>query len=269
MRLFERALDADPENLTARLNLATQLVTHPAPGIERSAYERQLSEALTHLNHVEDATDGYDGSAVDPCDLMIRFRALYIRAIANLAIESPSSLVASTRDLDRIRSATEKEVASTDTGALLKRMKLPVAMVRYSVELKSGEAAQQPPTPRVDDWITADSEYAMACAWAAYADTGDTAERGERETVALGHLRRAIKRRSGFKEIARGDWSLKPLAANEEFIALFKEEPEKDPKPQQLAVSLKLDKATRSLLWWSPTSQNGKKPGKKSRQSSK
>ena len=207
-RLYREALDLDPRNLAARLNLACLLV-QPDEDETLSGAARRGREFDAHIDAVL--------AAVGPCD-PLWFRATYLRAVHQLHSGSfPAA---------KVTAAELREALVTSSSDRLKElvasMRDPVAVLEASIAVELGE---RPDDPEVGPWILPTTHYNLACLYARklrLADGSD--ERARVRLAALDHLREAIERLGqSYAEDARRDPGLEELRCDAEFKSILED----------------------------------------------
>jgi hypothetical protein len=217
--LYEQALDRDPGNLGARLNLAGLLLQRP--GYELSTPSKQTSEDLRQGSK-ESWRERVDGAWRHLCVVAgstdrerdaIWYRALYLQAIVciyraepKLSNNGPEGQVQAKRAttiLECLRGAIDGHAHDERTAALVDALADPVKVLSQTAGLLQGERPDLSAFP-ADRWLSADGEYNLACLYSRYAATvaRDSSEFKERQAEAVRHLRRSIDRRQDDRQQA-------------------------------------------------------------------
>jgi hypothetical protein len=242
-QLYELALDCDPGNLGARLNLAALLMERPEYEVpprsggqavadgSREGWQEQLELALEHLGAV--------ALESDPRDEPIWYRAVYMQAVVYVYQQRG--------DLATLRlHQLWKEIHVYGTrerlNALVKTLSPTIAVLERTVGLIDEPLSAPAPPPGRGTWRTASAEYNLACCWARYARLAQTpAERHARTAEAVRLLRRAANREADAIDEARIDPAFDAIRATAGFQAVTAEAP--PPKaaaeqPQRYALTL-------------------------------
>jgi hypothetical protein len=215
-RLYREALDIDPGNLAARLNLAW-LIVLPSAGEAAPERERRGREFDAHIDAVLEAV-GTD----DP----LWFRATYLRAVHQLhsgAFDAAKATAVTLRDA-LARSEAERLAALVDS------MRDPVEVLVASIAVELGE---QPPDPDVGPWILPTTHYNLACYFARKLRvTEGSDERAVVRLAALHHFDEAIERLGpAYIDDASRDPALEELHGDPDFERLV-------PEPSQPVVTV-------------------------------
>jgi hypothetical protein len=190
-RLYEQALDRDPCNLGARLNLATMLLTRPqyaVPPVQavpddgrRETWAERLAEADEHLKVVALATN--------PADDAIWYRARYAQAARYIYLAQGADATQNARRaascLAEIVTETANHGDDPRLEALLITMAAPVAVLQRVATLIAN-GAPSPAVPNPSRWVSASAEYNAAGLWARWADATEVDSECDQRTPACG-----------------------------------------------------------------------------------
>jgi hypothetical protein len=251
-KLYERALDRDPNNIGARLNLAGLLLRRPdyevpppsAPGAvadgSRESWPERMKAAADHLGAV--------AACSSPDSEPIWYRARYMQAVVCVYRgEAPRALSL----LAQMRSEMAVHGDRPTLRALVEAFAEPIAILKDTAHLIYAQAGQLPAEPaqlpaepgqQAGGWLSATAEYNLACYWARRA--GILAlhehERANAALQAVRCLRRAMDRDDDIRAEALVDPALDPIRKEPGFEALVQTpEPKDEPdKPQQYAITL-------------------------------
>ena len=178
-RLYREALDLDPRNLAARLNLAWLIVLPTTADEQPPDRERRGREFDAHIDEVLGRVD-HD----DP----LWFRATYLRSVHQLHSTAFEEARATARALHEEMARPQPERLT----ALIDSMRDPVKVLEASIAVELGES---PADPDVGPWILPTTHYNLACYFARkYGHTTDPDAQAEVRLAALHHLDEAIER---------------------------------------------------------------------------
>ncbi len=240
-RLYEQALDRDPCNLGARLNLAALLLQRPAYEVppqsggqaveygSREGWEECLEAANAHL--------GVVATLADPERDPIWYRAGYMQAIVCIYRQQGADAGTILCQLGQEMSIHDQKAPLHD---LLDELRQAVTVLETTAKLMEGHRVDIPREP-AGGWRSATAEYNLACFWSRYASAApDEDERKRRTIEAVRRLRHAIYRKENAILEARVDPAFDPIRDDGGFEAIVKERhpPAESEKPVQYAVTL-------------------------------
>jgi hypothetical protein len=212
-RLYREALDLDPRNRAARLNLGWLLIRPPDRESD-AEQEARLAEFGRHVGYVLDRV-----RSGDPLWL----RAQYLRTIADLYLDD---LPSAARRADALLAAIEHRPAGgVDRLADLRAsMRGPVTVLRACIAVEQGTPVPEPVVAG-EDWVLPTTHYNLACFYSRKArrarETGRPEDAAAAEQAVIEHLAEAIERLGpAYTGVARNDPALRPMHGVPAFDAL-------------------------------------------------
>jgi hypothetical protein len=210
-RAFERALDHDPANLGARLNLGS-LLLQPVPGpdgypTETAAAETERIQAARNL--IERVN-----SKADDWSTPLPYRSRYLAAIADLYASEPDHANGHINVLrDKIRGHSDSDRLTPLLGKL--RPAVDALELSATVELDG-----TPDFSKLEkEWRPVATEYNIACVynrWAAR-PSATPEQQHERRAKALERLKIAIDRVPDIRSRAKLDPALRSIRKDKRF----------------------------------------------------
>lgn len=242
-QLYEQALDIDPGNLGARLNLAALLLQRPAEDValsqqakreisnrSREGWSGRVARARMHLDEiVKEASKEKEA---------IWYRAAYMRVVCDIYAKDG---VGGGEKLKQLLKEIEDNGASKRLHALVEALKQPIAVLEKTVELiETGKVEKRPDYG--EQWLTATAEYNLACFWARYAEhTNNQRQKAIHTGKAVELLRRASERGEQPLADARVDPAFDAIRATAGFKTLTEAaqtQAAEPPPPTRYAVTL-------------------------------
>jgi hypothetical protein len=243
-KLYERALDVDSRNLGARLNLAALLLRRPAAdvaslsgsskGVDDGAqtrWRKRLDEAAVHLGYV--ALRAYP--ATDP----VWYRARYLQAWCHIYLSDLSAAEAkhhgeeARRNLAQLQHEASFHGGEQGLRGLVRGLSKSAVVVDLIAELVQTKSVAR--IPDFDEhWLTATSEYNVACFWARYSALATASEKTERVAKSIAALRRTIERTNRAVREARIDPDFDAIRTEPDFVQLV---PAKQPSTAPTPVA--------------------------------
>jgi hypothetical protein len=228
-RAYERALDHDPDNLGARLNLGA-LLLHAEPGPDgypdedEAAKRDRLSAARSLLEEVNPRAA--DWSTAFP------YRARYLVAIGDLYSSLPEHAL---RHVEALRREARRNEHQEHLQPMLVQLRPAVDALALSAFVLMDA---DPDFAQFEDaWNPVATEYNVACAYNRWADrTGTGEERRDRRGKALDHLSVAVARVPGVRRSAKLDPALASIREDEEFADRWNEIV-REPRPASTLVA--------------------------------
>ncbi|MHB8243483.1 MAG: hypothetical protein ACYDHN_16030, partial [Solirubrobacteraceae bacterium] len=241
-RLYERSLDRDSGNLGARLNLASLLLRRPksqaspAPSPAEvaaadAAWKGCLLEAGRHL--------GVVASRSCPKTDPIWYRARYLQAWCHiyqsdvsLAEDAKGHGAEARRNIAELLSEADVHGEEQAVRGLVEGLRTPASVLDLIGELVQTGTVRKVPDFQ-SEWLTATSEYNVACFYSRYSALAAGSLNAERVDKAVAALKRASERtRHALKE-ARMDPDFDAIRDEPAFVQLVAVKPQPKSEPQK------------------------------------
>jgi hypothetical protein len=246
------ALDQDPGNRAARLNLGALLLRRPdaevAPVAETDPADiaasladtsgTRLVEAARHLGFVI-ANSGLNDAE--------HYRALYSLVICDIYRNEPTLAEDNLAHLD---ADVYRRRSDSRLRALFQALEVPRFVAKRMIGLlQTGELGDI--SALSDGWITAAGEYSVACLYAARATLGPAPSAAASNEQALVHLWRAVERQPAFVSAAKVDRDFDNLRSDLRFASLIaspSDPPASSAEPKRYEITVDPGPSVQSLV---------------------